>query len=311
MKKIELTKEEERTLNYLLTLNKLAENEFFISKNTDNFEMLNNLLEEKLDTINEDVAYRMLNILFKDRITEICPNKEIMILNGMNVDLPKERLGVLLLSIALNDEHFFERTNELATLGFNNYKDTNMLNGYLVGYPEANYYLILDTAERFIGKISDEDTITKKLKEDIINKFLFLYKDLYDELKTKKVNQKNCSILANRCNILKSLYLDTINDFIDILSINPFCQEALKLLELEDNTIEYDKLLVGKIYLDTILEPLTKEGMTKLESIYYSLEINIDLDNHKEALNYIYDSIYNKKENLDKEKELAKSFHNI
>ena len=234
-----------------------------------------------------------------------------MILNGMNIDLPKERLGVLLLSIALNDEHFFERTNELATLGFNNYKDTNMLNGYLVGYPEANYYLILDTAERFIGKISDEDTITKKLKEDIINKFLFLYKDLYDELKTKKVNQKNCSILANRCNILKSLYLDNINDFIDILSINPFCQEALKLLELEDNTIEYDKLLVGKIYLDTILEPLTKEGMTKLESIYYSLEINIDLDNHKEALNYIYDSIYNKKENLDKEKELAKSFHNI
>ena len=311
MKKIELTKEEERTLNYLLTLNKLAENEFFISKNTDNFEMLNNLLEEKLDTINEDVAYRMLNILFKDRITEIYPNKEIMILNGMNIDLPKERLGVLLLSIALNDEHFFERTNELATLGFNNYKDTNMLNGYLVGYPEANYYLILDTAERFIGKISDEDTITKKLKEDIINKFLFLYKDLYDELKTKKVNQKNCSILANRCNILKSLYLDTINDFIDILSINPFCQETLKLLELEDNTIEYDKLLVGKIYLDTILEPLTKEGMTKLESIYYSLEINIDLDNHKEALNYIYDSIYNKKENLDKEKELAKSFHNI
>ena len=76
MKKIELTKEEERTLNYLLTLNKLAENEFFINKNTDNFEMLNNLLEEKLDTINEDVAYRMLNILFKDRITEIYPNKE-------------------------------------------------------------------------------------------------------------------------------------------------------------------------------------------------------------------------------------------
>ena len=31
MKKIELTKEEERTLNYLLTLNKLAENEFFIT----------------------------------------------------------------------------------------------------------------------------------------------------------------------------------------------------------------------------------------------------------------------------------------
>ena len=36
----------------------------------------------------------MLNILYKDRILEISPSTEIKILNGIDVDLPKERLGI-------------------------------------------------------------------------------------------------------------------------------------------------------------------------------------------------------------------------
>lgn len=312
MRKIELTKEEQKLLDYLLILNKQAEQEFFINKNIDNFEMLNDLLEEKLDTIDEDLAYRMLNVLYKDRIQEKAPSTEIKILNGIDVDLPKERLGILLLSIALRDEDFFEYTKTLATLGFNNYINTNMLNRYLPGYSLMNYYFILDTAENFIGKISDDNTITKELKEDIINKFLFLYKDLYDELKTKKINQTTCSILANRYNALKNLYPNITDDLKDYLSITPFCQEAITLLKINDDGIsDWSILIIGKHYLDNLLEPLTEQGANNLEEKYHSIERNINLDNHMEALNYIYDSITDKQENFDKKKKLEKSSHNI
>ena len=37
MRKIELTKEEQKLLDYLLILNKQAEQEFFINKNINNF----------------------------------------------------------------------------------------------------------------------------------------------------------------------------------------------------------------------------------------------------------------------------------
>lgn len=311
MRRIELTKEEEKTLDYLLTLNKLAEQEFFINKNIDNFEMFNDLIEEKLNELDEDIAYRMLNILYKDRILEISPSTEIKILNGIDVDLPKERLGILLLTLALNDEYFFENIHELSTLGFINYKNTNMLNRYLLGYPKANYYIILDTAENFIGRISDDDSIPKQMKNDIINKFLFLYKDLYDELKTKNINQKNCRLLANRYSIIEHYNDGYPTNFKDILSINPFCQEAVELLKLNDDTIDYNKLIIGKHYLDNILEPLTEQGLNKLEKTYHSIEEKINLTNHLEALNYIYDSITDKQNSFAKEKELVKSSHNI
>ena len=311
MRKIELTKKEKNTLDYLLTLNKLAEQEFFTNKNMDNFKILNDLIEEKLSEIDEDLAYRMLNILYKDRIQEKAPSTEIKILNSIDVDLPKERLGILLLSIALCDKNFFENIHELSTLGFINYKNTNMLNGYLLGYPKANYYIILDTAENFIGKISDEDSIPKQMKDDIINKFLFLYKNLYDELKTKKINQKNCNILANRYNSSKNFNPNITDELRNILSINPFCQEAIELLKISDDTIDYNKLIIGKHYLDNILEPLTETGTKDLENKYHNLEKYINLDNHMEALNYIYDSITDKQEKIDKRKKLAKSSHNI
>ena len=311
MRKIELTKKEKNTLDYLLTLNKLAEQEFFTNKNMDNFEILNDLIEEKLSEIDEDLAYRMLNILYKDRIQEKAPSTEIKILNSIDVDLPKERLGILLLSIALCDKNFFENIHELSTLGFINYKNTNMLNGYLLGYPKANYYIILDTAEKFIGRISDDDSIPKQMKDDIINKFLFLYKDLYDELKTKKINQKNCNILANRYNSSKNFNPNITDELRNILSINPFCQEAIELLKISDDTIDYNKLIIGKHYLDNILEPLTETGTKDLENKYHNLEKYINLDNHMEALNYIYDSITDKQEKIDKRKKLAKSSHNI
>lgn len=311
MRKIELTKKEKNTLDYLLTLNKLAEQEFFTNKNMDNFKILNDLIEEKLSEIDEDIAYRMLNILYKDRIQEKAPSTEIKILNSIDVDLPKERLGILLLSIALCDKNFFENTEEFATLGFNNYKNTNMLNGFFIGYPMINYYFILDTAENFIGKISDEDSIPKEIKNDIINKFLFLYKDLYDELKTKRINQKNCNILANRYNSSKNFNPNITDKLRNILSINPFCQEAIELLKISDDTIDYNKLIIGKHYLDNILEPLTETGTKDLENKYHNLEKYINLDNHMEALNYIYDSITDKQEKFDKRKKLAKSSHNI
>lgn len=311
MRKIELTKKEKNTLDYLLTLNKLAEQEFFTNKNMDNFKILNDLIEEKLSEIDEDLAYRMLNILYKDRIQEKAPSTEIKILNSIDVDLPKERLGILLLSIALCDKNFFENIHELSTLGFINYKNTNMLNGYLLGYPKANYYIILDTAEKFIGRISDDDSIPKQMKDDIINKFLFLYKDLYDELKTKKINQKNCNILANRYNSSKNFNPNITDELRNILSINPFCQEAIELLKISDDTIDYNKLIIGKHYLDNILEPLTETGTKDLENKYHNLEKYINLDNHMEALNYIYDSITDKQEKIDKRKKLAKSSHNI
>lgn len=312
MIKIELTKKEQELLDYLLILNRQAEQEFFIHKDTANFETLNALLEEKLENIDEDLAYRMLNILYKDKILERAPGTEIKILNNLDVDLPKERLGISLLSIAICDEQFFEYTRILATLGFTNHKNTNMLNGYCLGYPIMNYYFILDTAENFLGRISDDATITRKLKEDIINKFLFLYKDLYDELKTKKINKTNCSILANRYNVLKNLEPNITDGLKDLLSINPFCQEAIELLKINDDEIsDWSILIIGKHYLDNLLKPLTEEGTNKLEDKYHKLEEDLNLDNHMEALNYIYDSITEKQVSFDKEKKLAKSSHNI
>ena len=51
--------------------------------------------------------------------------------------------------------------------GFENSWSSNMLNFYLNGYEELNYYYMLDHIESFIGLISNDELISNNIKYDI------------------------------------------------------------------------------------------------------------------------------------------------
>ena len=43
---------------------------------------------------------------------------------------------------------------------------------------ELNYYYMLDHIESFIGLISNDELISNNIKYDIINKLIFIYRDI-------------------------------------------------------------------------------------------------------------------------------------
>lgn len=294
-----LSRKERELLNDLLTysyrLNEyLDEDEYYI--------MLDNLIMYKIDSISPYTAYKMLNYLQKNNILNAYPGTEVKVINYMNCDLSKERLSLLLLERTISSNNINFKDNN-RTLGLNYYINYNKLNYYVVEYPIMNYLLILDQAESFIGRIYSDDRITESIKNDIINKFIFLYRDLELDLYDKNLTKKSTNILANRFDAFSLMNIKgKIPQAKDTICIEPFNQEINLMLNYDDDKIiDQSLLIIGKHYLDNILNYVSDNGLNNLLDSFEIIKSQFgDLSNSQIALNYINQSI---NERLDKQKE--------
>ncbi len=303
---INLTEKEQDLLNDLLIFNKRLENTFFNENKDENLIVLiDDLIQNKIDSINPWLAYKMLNNLYKHNILDDTPGTEIRILNNIDCDLSKERLSLLLLNTVLKHGNYIDYYNTSFNLGFYNYATNNMLTIFCEQIPILNYTFMLDHIESFLGTIKSDQMINEEMKNNIINKFLFLYRDINIDLQNKNISKEATAILSNRYDILSEINLGAKYPVIrDVISITPFCQETFELLKINDDEIDDSSLLIiGKHYLDSLLNNTSTDGFNRLLGYYKDLEIQLDLTNHFEALNYIYQSI-NEKNDKIKEKKL-------
>lgn len=303
MNNLKLTIEEQNLLNDLLILNKRLKEVFFSKEKDYKFiTMIDDTIQEKINNMEPWVAYKMLNQLYKLNIIYSYPGTEVKILNEQDCDLPKERLSILLLSNVLNDTNYIDYFSNNCMLGFYYYTLSNMLGTFYGDLPILNYLFILGHMESFLGLINDNSTINSDIKNDTINKFLFLYRDLEIEFRTKNMTEKSTNVLANRYNALAQITIGVLFPSIkNMISIDFFCQEAFEMLKINDDKIvDYSRLIIGKHYLDNLLNHISSYGFDELLQSYEEMEewAGLEwgsLDNHQKALKYIHNSLDKKK----------------
>ena len=304
--KLRLTKKEQEFLDDLLIFNqRLGEVYFSPNRSEESIAIIDNLIDDKLSTIDSFQAYKMLNYLYKNNINDAYPGTVIRILNNIECDLVKERVSLLLIPIALYDNNYFNYITGVSTTGFLNFSQNNMLAPFCENPSILNYYYMLDNTEKFIGIINDDEIISKNIKEDTINKLLFIYKDLDIELEKINRTSKATKLISNRYDASSIMTLEFNFDFIkEELITYQFLSEAETLLEIEDSKItDHSTLIMGRHYLNNLLDDISNKGFKQLFKEYKELENSISLKDHSESLSYIYDSINKKMDTLPKEKK--------
>ena len=304
---LNLEKNEQKLLNDLYLYNKRLEEVYFSSNKDEKIiTMIEDIINEKLKRITPKTAYKLLNNLYKDNLIDKYHGNEIKIINDLNIDLAKQRLGTNLLKIALSSSIFFDLFNENITTGFDNYCINNMIPYFLNGCPYLNYLFILDHAEIFLGLINSNKNINNTIKENITKKFLFLYNDLEKELKNINITKETTSILANRYDNFINLYLPQSQDIKSLLSLNSLCQEVVEMLKIKDDEVgDYSTIFMGKDYLWSLLEPLDLDYYNQFANNCANIIMQTDLTNHNIAYKFITSAFIQKQGQL-KEKTKTK-----
>lgn len=304
---LNLEKNEQKLLNDLYLYNKRLEEVYFSSNKDEKIiTMIEDIINEKLKRITPKTAYKLLNNLYKDNLIDKYHGNEIKIINDLNIDLAKQRLGTNLLKIALSSSIFFDLFNENITTGFDNYCINNMIPYFLNGCPYLNYLFILDHAEIFLGLINSNKNINNTIKENITKKFLFLYNDLEKELKNINITKETTSILANRYDNFINLYLPQSQDIKSLLSLNSLCQEVVEMLKIKDDEVgDYSTIFMGKDYLWSLLEPLDLNYYNQFANNCANIIMQTDLTNHNIAYKFITSAFIQKQGQL-KEKTKTK-----
>lgn len=300
-----LNKNEIEDLNNLVILNKRLE-ELWFSKDTnqDFIEMVDQLILEKLKNVDSNTAYRMLNYLFKHNLTET-KGTELLVINNEEQDLATKRLAILLTEIVTAYDDFVSKEEKRHTKGFENYINANFLNVFILQNQKINYHYIIDHAELFLGLLNSNNNIDPEEKKRITKTFLYLYKDLYDDLQNKKLNKNSSIILSNRSTNLTPKIIAFKSCIID----TPFYQTTTEMLKITDTNLteeNINKLEIQKIYLDSFLYPLDEYETIELLDSYTAKEVMVDTEECDTALHYIYRSINEKTNMLEKEKTLSK-----
>ncbi len=304
---LNLEKNEQKLLNDLYLYNKRLEEVYFSSNKDEKIiTMIEDIINEKLKRITPKTAYKLLNNLYKDNLIDKYHGNEIKIINDLNIDLAKQRLGTNLLKIALSSSIFFDLFNENITTGFDNYCINNMIPYFLNGCPYLNYLFILDHAEIFLGLINSNKNINNTIKENITKKFLFLYNDLEKELKNINITKETTSILANRYDNFINLYLPQSQDIKSLLSLNSLCQEVVEMLKIKDDEVgDYSTIFMEKDYLWSLLEPLDLNYYNQFANNCANIIMQTDLTNHNIAYKFITSAFIQKQGQL-KEKTKTK-----
>ena len=189
-------------------------------------------------------------------------------------------------------------------LGFEKSWANNMLNFYLSGYEELNYFYMLDHVESFIGLVCNDEIISNNIKYDVINKLIFIYKDIQIDLHHKYASTEALEILSNRYDGFSEMCFGGVFPITrDMISIPIFCDQAKEMLKVKDDeVIDPSHLIISKYYLDYILTYVSDDGFKKICEAYNKIESETDLTNHYQAFEYIHNSINEREKDVNKEK---------
>ena len=281
------TEDELNLLNDLLIFNYKYEEAFFNNKiDEDVLEIIDSVIEEKLKSISPDLAFKFLNriwTLYSEGKTTL----DAKIINGVDFDLSVNRLSIQLLDRATDDDNFFYNYISCSS-GLISYFKFNYYRFFDSRGPKANKMLMLDHIELFLGLLNGSNDISDEKKKEIIDTYLFLYRDIYYESLNKNINQNSGITLAQRYSGYERFI---INEYTKIRETNlsiKFIEIAENMLS-DDNNIEY--LRIGKIYLDSILMLLKDFEVDRVLSEYQHYENEIDLRECPKALSYVKKSI--------------------
>ena len=291
------SEEELNLLDDLITFN-CKYGEVFFNENRDIniLKMIDNIIDEKINSISPDLAFKFLNKIW-------CLSKEpeasldSKILNDFECDLAVNRLSILLLDRATDDDNFSYNYISSSS-GLTSYVKFNYYRFFDSRGPKANKMLMLDHIELFLGLLNGSNDISDEKKKEIIDTYLFLYRDIYYESLDKNINQNSGITLAQRYSGYERFI---INEYTKIRETNlsiKFIEIAENMLS-DDNNIEY--LRIGKIYLDSILMLLKDFEVDRVLSEYQDYENEIDLRECPKALSYVKKSI-EERDNKNKKK---------
>lgn len=274
-------------LDDLITFNcKYGEVFFNENRDTEILKMIDNIIDEKLKIVSPDLSFKFLNKIWC-LSSEPEASLDSKILNDFECDLAVNRLSILLLDRATDDDNFFYNYISSSS-GLISYFKFNYYRFFDSRGPKANKMLMLDHIELFLGLLNGSNDISDEKKKEIIDTYLFLYRDIYYESLNKNINQNSGITLAQRYSGYERFI---INEYTKIRETNlsiKFIEMAVNMLS-DDNNIEY--LRIGKIYLDSILMLLNEFEVDRVLSEYQDYENEIDLRECPKALSYVKKSI--------------------
>ena len=248
--------------------------------------MIDNIIDEKLKIVSPDLSFKFLNKIWC-LSSEPETSLDSKILNDFECDLAVNKLSILLLDRATDDDNFFYNYISSGS-GLISYFKFNYYRFFDSRGPKANKMLMLDHIELFLGLLNGSNDISDEKKKEIIDTYLFLYRDIYYESLNKNINQNSGITLAQRYSGYERFI---INEYTKIRETNlsiKFIEIAENMLS-DDNNIEY--LRIGKIYLDSILMLLKDFEVDRVLSEYQDYENEIDLRECPKALSYVKKSI--------------------
>lgn len=277
-------------LDDLITFNRRYEEAFF-NRETDNdiLKMIDTIINEKIKSISPNLAFKFLNRIW----TLSCESKKTLdskILNNLECDLAVNRLSILLLDRAIEDkETFFNNYNSMGEeLGI--YLDLNFYRGIYNIDPKANKLLMLDHVELFLALLNESTEINQDLINKITDIYLFLYKDIYNEVLKTSLTKNSAIILSQRYNWFEKYAINFHTDIREENIAMQFTIESLEMLQIKDSNIkesDIERLEIGKIYLDSLLMFLDEFEVDNVLSYYQEEENNIDLRECTKSLAYI------------------------
>lgn len=288
------TEDELNLLNDLLIFNYKYEEAFFNNKiDEDVLEIIDSVIEEKLKSISPDLAFKFLNriwTLYSEGKTTL----DAKIINGVDFDLSVNRLSIQLLDRATDDGKTFFNNYKTRNGGLRDYLNFNFYNRiYNIG-SKANKMLILDHVELFLALLNESTEIEQDLIDEITSIYLFLYKDIYNEVLKNNLTKNSAVILSQRFNGYERYIINYHTDIREENIAIQFAFEAMSMLSYKDKDLtEEDReyLKIGKIYLDSLLMLLKDFEKDKVLSYYQENEKNVDTKECTKALSYVKKSI--------------------
>lgn len=291
------TKDELSLLNDLLIFNYKYEEAFFNNKIDENIlEMIDSIIEEKLKSISPTLAFKFLN-----RIWTIYGNVnstlDSYILNGFEPDLVIHRLSIQLLDKMTDDNMLYYKLINDSSNGLQNYLVYNFYYSFYDIELKANKMLTLDHVEIFLALLNESTEIEQDLIDEITSIYLFLYKDIYNEVLKNSLTKNSADILSQRFYGYERFIINKHTGIKEENIAIQFTSEAMSMLsykdkDLIDDDIKY--LTVGKIYLDSLLMPLKEFEVDKVLSYYNANEVHVDTRECTKALSYVKKSINEK-----------------
>lgn len=292
--------EELTLLEDLLIFNQRYEEAFFNTKiDVDILELIDSVIDDKLKSISPDLAFKFLNRIWTI-YNEGNGTLDAKIINGVNFDLTVNRLTIQLLDRATDDISFLNNYNSRSR-GLGNYLDYNFYNKVYGSGLKANKMLTLDHVELFLTLLNDSKDIDKHLIDYITDVYLFLYKDIYDEVLRNNLTKDSVAILAQRFNGYEKYIINHKTDIKERNFSIQFASEAMSMLSYKDKNLteeDIEYLKAGKVYLDSLLMLLKDFETDKVLSIYQESEQNVDTRECTKALSYVKKSINEKNEQL-------------